>query len=159
VREDHEELIARNPAFGACALWHVARAFADKHEGKSPTLPHMILSVAMLFHAGTVEKIARMNFDSGLLKATVEEPELLAGLQRRVEAALPACLRALQVGVAAKILEREGGLGLPTFRALGTALPVAIRETNQTNASAKRLGMWLAADDLAALQSRLGVRF
>lgn len=119
----------------------------------------MILSIAMLFHAGTVEKIARMNFDSGLLKAIVEEPELLAGLQRRVEAALPACLRALQVGVASKILEREGGLGLPTFRALGTALPVAIRETNQTNASAKRLGMWLAADDLATLQSRLGVRF
>lgn len=113
----------------------------------------------MLFHAGTVEKIARMNFDSGLLKAIVEEPELLAGLQRRMEAALPACLRALQVGVAAKLLEREGGSGLPTFRALGATLPVAVRETNPTSSCAKRLGVWLAADDLPTLQSRLGIKF
>lgn len=112
----------------------------------------------MLFHATTVEKIARMNFDSGLLKAIVEEPELVAGLQRRFEAALPVCLGALQVGVAANVLVREGGPGLPTFRAIGTTLPPAIRDSNYTNSSAKRLGAWLAADDLPTLQARLGVK-
>jgi hypothetical protein len=52
-----------------------------------------------------------MNFDSGLLKAIVERPDLLAGLQERMEAHAGAALKALQVGVSASLLSREGGEG------------------------------------------------
>ncbi|MFC3443912.1 three component ABC system middle component [Sphingobium rhizovicinum] len=158
MREDHEELVLRNPAFVSCALWYFARTFSDSREGRSPTLAHMVLATAMLLHERTVEKIARMQFESGLLKAVVEEPELFAGLQRRVEAALPVCLTALQVGVSTQLLMRDGDSGLPAFRAGGAALPIPIRQNNSTNSAARRLGAWIAADDLPILQARLGVK-
>lgn len=159
MRSDYEQIVLRNPAFGACALWHVARRFADKRSGQSPspTLPHLALSTAMLFHEATVAKISRMKFESGLLKAVVEEPELIAGLQKRLEASFPVCLAALQLGVAAKLLTREPGRGVPAFRANGAELPPPIRHGNPTNSAAKRLGTWLAMEELATVQARLGI--
>lgn len=163
MREDHEELILRNPAFGACAMWHLARTFADNADGRSPTLVHMVLGTGMLFHAATVDKVSGMRFDSGLLKAIADVPELIAGIQTRVEAALPVSLSAIQLGVAARILDREGGPGLPTFRSLGVDLPSAIRSRDAgagaTNAAARRLGAWFASEDLTTVQGRLGVKF
>jgi hypothetical protein len=35
MREDHEEVILRNPAFGAGAFWHLARSFSDHAEGRT----------------------------------------------------------------------------------------------------------------------------
>jgi hypothetical protein len=162
VREDHEELILRNPALAACALWHLSRSYADACAGTSPSLPLLTVGTAMLFHAATVEKVSGMRFDSGLLKAVADEPELIAGIQVRVEAALPICLSALQVGTAAGILSREGGSGLPIFRAVGADLPAAIRNSGPPAAAlgstARRLGTWFAADDIATVLARLAVR-
>lgn len=163
MREDHEELILRNPAFAAAALWHLARSFSDGADGRSPSLTHMVLGTSMLFHAASVEKIYAMRFDSGLLKAVSDVPELVAGIQVRFEAALQICLPALQLGVSSQILSREGGEGLPTFRAIGTDLPKPIRSgdalTGRTNLAAKRLGAWFAFEDLSIVRGRLGVRF
>lgn len=163
MREDHEELILRNPGFAACALWHLSRSYADGADGRSPTLAHMALGTAMLFHGATVEKISGMRFESGLLKAVSDMPELVAGVQPRLEAALHVCLIALQVGVAAQMLCREGGTGLPTFRALGTNLPKQVRTydavAGRTNLAARRLGAWFAAEDLATVRGRMGVKF
>jgi len=163
MREDHEELILRNPAYLACLLWSLARSFADKGDGKSPNLTHMVIGTSMLFHAASVEKIHAMKMDSGLLKALSDVPELIAGVQPRLEAALPVCILALQVGVAAGIIGREGGEGLPIFPALGTNLPKALRDveadTGHGVAAARRLGAWFAREDLATVRSRMGVRF
>jgi hypothetical protein len=162
LRENHEELILRNPALTACALWHLSRSYADACAGASPSLPLLTVGTAMLFHAATVEKVSGMRFDSGLLKAVADEPELIVGLQVRLEAALPVCLSALQVGTAAGILSREGGSGLPVFRALGANLPAGIRNSGTSAAAlastARRLGTWFASDDIVAVLARLAVR-
>lgn len=161
MRSNHEELILRNPAFAACALWHVARNYADNRSEKprSPSIAHLTLSTAMLFHEATVTKIYRMNLESGLLKAVVEQPELVAGLQRRLERSLPICLSALQLAVSSDIMTRANGSGLPVFSAIGSTLPTAIRQRNPTNSAAKRLGVWLAMENLEVVTARLGVKF
>lgn len=161
MRRNHEEVVLRNPAFAACALWHVARSFADKRSGtpRSPSLAHLSLSTAMLFHEATVTKIHRMNLESGLLKAIIEQPELVAGLQRRLERSFPTCIKALQLAVSAEIMARVTGSGLPLFSAIGSTLPPAIRQSNPTNSAAKRLGIWLAMEDLEIIGAKLGVRF
>ncbi|ANM27607.1 MULTISPECIES: three component ABC system middle component [unclassified Rhizobium] len=163
MREDHEESILRNPAYLACLLWNLARSFSDNGSGRSPNLTHMVIGTSMLFHAASVEKIRAMKFDSGLLKALSDVPELVAGGQTRLEAALPTCLQALQLGVAAGIIRRESGDGLPTFLALRTNLPKALRDAEAATgpgiSAARRLGAWFAREDLAIVRGRMGVRF
>jgi hypothetical protein len=113
MREDHEEVILRNPAFGAGAFWYLARSFSDHSEGGTPMLAHFVLAEGMLFHARTVQKIRNMNLDSGLLKAISDVPDIVAGLQGRVEESVEEALHALQVGTATGILTREHA-GAPT---------------------------------------------
>ncbi len=162
MREDHEEIILRNPAFGAAAFWHLARSFSDHAEGRAPMLAHFLLAEGMLFHDRTVQKIRSMNLDSGLLKAVSELPDIVAGLQGRVEDAMAEALRALQVGTATGLLTREHAGGLPTFRAVGNDLPKQIRRADgrldETFGAAKRLGAWFAKESAPTLLNRLGVR-
>ncbi len=163
MREDHEEIVLRNPALGARAFWHLARSFADRAEGRAPELPYFALAAGMLFHRSTVDKIKSMQFESGILKAVADRPDIVAGLQTRIECSINDTLLALQVGTSSGILLREGGVGLPSFRAAGIYLPKEVREAqghvNAIFAAAKRLGAWFTADSLSTLQSRLGVRF
>ncbi len=164
VKIDHEELLARNPALIASAFWHVAHRYAGATRGEPPTLPVFIVSAAMLLHRPTVTKIRAMQFDSGILKAVVEEPDLLAGLQVRIEAYAVTSLKALQVGVASRLLTREGGDGFPRFRATGgNDLPMAIRDldppVSYVLSAAKRLGTWFGADGFDAARRQLNVEF
>jgi len=164
VKIDYEELLARNPALMASAFWHVAHRHAGKAKGAPPILPMFIVSAAMLLHRATVNKIHAMQFDSGMLKAVVERPDLLAGLQGRMEAHADTALKALQVGVASGLLIREGGEGFPRFRAMnGSDLPLAIRDLNPpvsyVFSAAKRLGSWFALDGFEAVQRQLNIEF
>lgn len=163
VRIDHEELILRNPALGACAFWHLSRKYAEGSAGSSPTLPHFVLAAGLLFHRSTVEKLRRMQFDSGILRAVVERPEIIAGLQGRIEQCAPPALLALHVGAATGIFCREGGDGFPSFRALGHDLPKPVRDGDaivmDTFGAARRLGAWFAMDDLLSLTRQLSVEF
>lgn len=164
MKIDHEELLARNPALVASAFWHLAHRHAGSAKGEPPTLPVFIVSTALLLHRATVNKIHAMNFDSGMLKAVVERPDLLAGLQGRVEAHADTALRALQVGVASGLLNREGGEGFPRFRATsGNDLPQPIRDldapVSHVLGAAKRLGTWFAMDGFEAVQRQLNVEF
>ncbi len=164
MKIDHEELLARNPALMASAFWHVAHCHAAKAKGAAPILPVFVVSAAMLLHRATVNKIHAMQFDSGMLKAVVERPDLLAGLQGRIEARAEAALKALQVGVASGVLIREGGEGFPRFRAMdGSDLPLAIRDldppVSHVLSAAKRLGIWFAMDGFEAVQRQLNIEF
>src|SRR6266404_6878809 len=85
MRVDHEEILLRNPALGACAFWHLSRAFSEYGFGRAPELPYFVLAAGMIFHRGTVDKIHRMQFDSGILKAVSERPDIVTGLQRRMQ--------------------------------------------------------------------------
>ena len=164
MKIDHEELLARNPALMASAFWHVAQRHAGKAHGAPPILPIFVVSAALFLHRATVDKVHGMNFDSGFLKAVVERPDLLAGLQRRVEAHADTALKALQVGVASGLLIREGGEGFPRFRAMsGADLPQAIRDldppVSHVLSAAKRLGTWFAMDGFEAAQRQLNIEF
>lgn len=162
MRDDHEELIAHNPMLLSRCFWHLAQKFSEKSGGSAPNLPVFLISTAILFHEESIEKIHRMQFDSGILKAILERPDLLGGLQARLEASLKPSLTALQLAVASKILVREGGHGFPTFRAAGTNLPVALRDAHfdiQMIGAAKRLGAWFAIESIAVVQRRFAVEF
>ena len=164
MKIDHEELLARNPALVASAFWHVAYRHAGAAQGEPPILPVFIISAAMLLHRATITKIHAMQLDSGMLKAVVEKPDLLAGLQARVEDHANTALKALQVGVASGLLAREGGDGFPRFRATGGSdLPPAIRDfdppVSHLFGAAKRLGTWFAMDGFDAVRRQLNIEF
>jgi len=162
MRIDHEEILARNPVLLARCFWHFAHRYGAAAEGQPPSLPLFVITAGIMLHEESVAKIHRMNFDSSLLKVVVERPDLLAGLQRRLEAALKPTLQALQLAVSADLLQREGGDGLPTFRAVGANLPVPLRDAphqGEMANAAKRLGAWFAREPLVAIQRQLAVEF
>ncbi len=164
MKDNHEELLARNPALLSRLYWYLARKYGETSKRKSPALPIFLVSTGLLFHHETVDKIYRMNFDSRFLKVVVERPDLIGGLQARVEAASPAALRGLQLGVSSGLLQRDGGEGFPTFRAIGgNDLPVALREASSPLgpmiAAAKRLGAWFALEPFEIIQRQLTVEF
>ena len=160
MRPDHEETILRNPALGVRAFWHVADAYARAKADQPPLLQHLVLAGGMIFNRSIAARIGRMNFESGLLKAIADRPEMVAGLQARVEEQLPYVLRAVQLGASTRMLAVETGL---RCRALGAELPKEIRtmsgEASLALAAGKRLGRWFAADDLTVVAGRLGVSF
>lgn len=163
MRDDHEELLVRNPALLTRCFWYLARRYSETAGGRAPSLPVFLIGAGLLFHRDTVEKIHRMNFDSRFIKVLAERPDLLGGLQSRVEGAFGASLKALQLGVAVGLLQRDGGEGFPTFRALGAAdLPTALRDAShlaEMIAAAKRLGVWFALEPFEVIQRQLVIEF
>lgn len=162
MRNDHEELLAHNPMLLGSCFWHLARMYSEYAEGKAPPLPVFVTSAGLLFHRATVKKIHRMQFDSRFIKVVAERPDLLGGLQGRVESSFGASLKALQLGVASGLLQRDGGEGFPTFRALGGGdLPRPLREERSDDiiAAAKRLGAWFAVEPFEVIQRQLVLEF
>ncbi|MEH2469201.1 hypothetical protein V1281_001545 [Nitrobacteraceae bacterium AZCC 2161] len=163
MKGDHEELLMRNPALLARCFWYLARKYAETADGKAPNLPMFITGAGLLLHRDTVEKIHRMNFDSRFLKVVAERPDLLGGLQSRVENSFEPSLRALQLGTSSGILQRDGGQGFPTFRAVGGAdLPVPLRDASslvEMIAAAKRLGSWFALEPFEMIRRQLVLEF
>ncbi|MDC7682190.1 DUF6521 family protein [Asticcacaulis sp. BYS171W] len=164
MQGNHEELLAKNPILLARLFWHVARKFSETSGGKSPSLPVFLLSGGLLLHRETVEKVHRMNFDSRFVKMVVERPDLIVGLQGRVEMNSRFALMGVQLGVNVALLQRDGGLGFPTFRAIGGVdLPAELRSQEVSSAAligaAKRLGAWFALEELDSVQRQLIVEF
>lgn len=163
MRTDHEELILRNSALTARACWTLSRACADGGDGSPALLPHFVIAGGILFHQATVAKISKMHFESGLLKAITDQPEMLAGLQGRMEENVSTIIVGLQVAAAAGLLLREATPRGPSFRALGTTLPIEIRELHGQGgdilAASRRLGRWFSDDPLEVIAYRLRVEF
>lgn len=164
MRLDHEELLLRNPALGACGFWHVSRSFSEhRASGEAPVLPYFFVAAAMLFHRPTIEKFQAMRFESGFAKAISDNPDLISDLQQRIEDNAQNALRTIQVSCAARLLTREGGDGFPAFRAVGTNLPPPLREGGGSVPrmfnSAKRIGAWLASENIVSIRQQLNVEF
>jgi hypothetical protein len=158
MEHDHEERILRNPALTARVFWHLARSYSERGGGRTAELPQFLFGAAMVFHEATVERVHRMHFDTGLQKAVSECPDMLFGLQTRLDdSALPA-LRGLQVGTSAGILTQVDGGRFFGFAAVGSQLPKEIRSAAEPVAklfaSARRLGAWFAVEDPVMLMAR-----
>jgi hypothetical protein len=143
--------------------FNLSRKYSEYASGAAPSLPLFLIAAGMLYHQSTVEKLRRMQFDSGILKAVSERPDVIAGLQGRIEQYQLAAFKALQVGSAVRILQRDGGEGFPTFRASGTELPKPVRDgeasVHDIFNSAKRLGAWFAMDSIEILRRQLNIEF
>lgn len=163
VREDHEERILRNPALGAAAFWHFAAQYGQHADGAPPLLPHFYIAMAILHHRSSVDKLYRMQFDSGILKAVADQPYIIAGLQQRLEARAPNTLAALQLATSSALLLREGGPGFPSYRAIDGALPPKLRHSEggvtHIYAAARRLGAFFAVEPLRHLSRHLMIEF
>ena len=158
MEHDHEDRILRNPALTARLFWHLARTYGERGEGRPPELPQFLFGAAMIFHEATVEQTYRMRFDTGLERAVGLCPDMLVGLQTRLdENALPA-LKGLQVASAARILTRVEGSRFLAFAAAGTQLPPNLRDAaepvSKLFACARRLGAWFATEDPLRLMAR-----
>lgn len=57
MRQDHEELVLRNPALGATAFWHFSGQFGDRAKGVPPVLPYFFIAMAILHHRASVDKL------------------------------------------------------------------------------------------------------
>ncbi|WP_334151308.1 three component ABC system middle component [Hyphomicrobium sp.] len=161
MRHDHEERILHNPALTARAFWHFATSFRGHGDGTAPELPLFVIAAAMMFQRDTAEQTFRMQFNSGLSKALEDCPDILAGLQYRIDFYALDALKGLQVACSARLLERVDGRRFAGYRALGSRLPLDIRDdaesVSQIFACVRRLGAWFAAEDIASLATRLRI--
>ncbi|MEJ1117080.1 three component ABC system middle component [Phyllobacterium sp. CCNWLW109] len=163
MRSNHEELVLRNPMLGACIFWQFAKTFVEYAEDEPPILPLFFVVSAMIFHRPTVDKTYRMNFDSGILKAVAERPDIIAGLQSRIEDFSISTLQALQLATSTNLMSREVGAKFPAFRAIQFELPKPLRRSEspvtEMIAASKRLGAWFATEPLLTIQRHLMIEF
>lgn len=160
---DFEQRILRNPAAGAILLWEFAYAYrAQANALRGPNLPELMLVLPMAFHASTVRKVRRMLPASGLARAISAEPDILAGLQDRLESLASLSFEALSVAHAAGLLTRTPGDGWPHYSPM-SQLPRSLESLSpglkDMRSACRRLGAWLASDGLVRTCTQLGVRF
>jgi hypothetical protein len=130
MRDDFEQKVLQNPALGATVLWQFARDYSDcVTDGSAPHLKSFVLVYSMLFHAKTVRQIKKMRFESGLIKALNDDPEIAVDLQIRVQSFALAALNALNVACATGLLVRESERRTLTFRPEETKLPPNYRRS------------------------------
>jgi hypothetical protein len=159
-----EHDLVQNAALGATALWSFARGYTERAEGREgPELPACMIVLPMVYHRRTATTVHRMRADSGLLKALHDDPELIAGLQRRLEALATRSLQALNVAVSSSLLEWDRATPWPRVMPKRKTLPPELQasqgDVGAILSAAKRLGWWFAAEDVASIYLRLGVKF
>lgn len=164
MSQNIEHEVVQNVSLGATALWTFARAYMDKTDGRDgPELPACMLVLPLVYHRRTADVIHRMRSESGLLRALQEEPQLVAGLQRRVEALATRSLQALNVAVASSLLEWDRAMPWPRVtpkqRTLPSDLQSGLGDVPVILSAAKRLGWWFAKEDIVSIYLRLGVVF
>jgi Family of unknown function (DUF6521) len=167
MRLDFEQRILRNPALGALLLWELSRSFQEYEPNNAgPSLPVIVVSAGMLLHRPTVLTIKGMQLVKGigLARAIASEPEIVAGLQQRVEAAFAFSMDSLGLATASGLvvaIERQGRF--PTYQAtrqkLSPRLEAASRPIVPQLSASRRLGAWFAADQFAVSCAHLQLRF
>ncbi|WP_157914116.1 three component ABC system middle component [Methylorubrum populi] len=155
MRDDFERRILLNESLGAILAWQFAAEHVQRSvEGDAPSLPAFLIAVPLTLHGPTVRKIKTMRFDSGLIRAVSDEPELTLSAQAWIEALAPISLRSLQVASSAGLLAREEVAGFPTYRPVRDRLPAEVSadgsEVRDMLAAARRLGAWMAQEGVAA---------
>ncbi len=165
MKTDFETEVVQNTALGAAALWQFCTSFSRKSaRGQSPSLPYTMLVLPLVFHQRSVVVLAGKQFGSGLLKALYDAPDLVVGLQLRLESLHLRTLRSLNLACAAGLLVSETVSGeFPVFRPLRKTLPTRLKPSHEQARlmlrAGRRLGTWFSAHDLAFLCSQLHVRF
>ena len=165
MRTHFELEVIQNTAVGAAALWQFTLTFESSSQtGDSPDLARMMIVLPLVFHHRSVRSLHSKQFKSGLLKALYDSPELILGLQARMEAMYHRTLRSLSLASSTGLLERLSATeALPRYTACRKTLPPELKPTHDEvrmilNAS-KRLGNWLSAHELPFICAQLHLRY
>ncbi|MCB1055257.1 MAG: hypothetical protein KDD11_07055 [Acidobacteria bacterium] len=165
MKAQFEIEVIQNTAVGAASLWQFALSYQKNSPGgDAPDLSFLMLVLPTVFHQRSAQKISAKQFKSGLLKALYDSPELVVGLQQRMEAMQARTLRSLSLACAADLLERQSdSKKLPRFVPRRKSLPDALKPTHddvrKVLSASKRLGTWLSGHDLSFICTQLHVRF
>lgn len=165
MKRDFELEIIQNTAIGAASLWRFAETFRKASPtGKAPDLACLMIVLPLAFHHYSAEAIASRQFRSGLLKVLYDAPEIVVGLQARMQSMHRRTLRSLSLASSAGLLQRVGIPGhLPIYLPLRRTLPpelTPIHDDVRTILSCcRRLGTWLSVHDLAFICTQLHIRF
>jgi len=154
-----EHDIVQNEALGALAVWSFAAQFF-KAKGRTVGVPVPLAMIVLpiVHHHESVESLSTRNFDGGLFSALNDNRGLFAGLQDRMRAMSNQSLSALNVALAARLLEYDReSCGLTPLRA-SEPKEVMTEDISRILATAKRLGYWTAQIGGPQLLNILGVR-
>ena len=152
-----EPEIVQNDAIAAVVLWAFVNEYCTlKPEGVS--LLWLVPILPIVFHNDTVESIYNRNYDGGMLLALAQDRTLVSGLQGRMESMTAQTLSALNVALAAKLIEiDESGRNVVSLRrtppfTYGLNIKPLI-------ATAERLGYWFGSSSDDMIASSLRIRF
>jgi len=159
-----EHTVVQNVALGATALWYFSSAYyAERKQAEGPTLIASMLVLPLVFHRRTATAIHAKNRSGGLLKAMREQPEIPAGLQRRLQATASTSLQSLNVAIGVGLLEVDPDQPWPRFTPRRTTPPADLKPSSEDVKvvchAAQRLGWWFAGEDFDTICNRLRVRF
>lgn len=164
MRADFEQSILQNPALGALCIWQFCLSQHEK-SGHScqQTILELLLVLPMVFHKSTAQAIHNMNFNSGLLKALSEAPDIPIGLSERVRALHGVSLQSINLAVAAKLISRVPDTIVPEFTPKRRGMPDRVDtsdpEVKAMLGAARRLGAWFHRDTLPIICNLLQVKF
>jgi hypothetical protein len=163
MRNLFEFNLVQNPALGAIAV-HAAviQCYESTGRAHGASLPPLMLVVPMVFHKETRDAISGKVLDGSFYKAIADNRAIPAGLQHRMEAMSELSFASLNLGAAAKLIERDPqdtGVFFKPRRLSAVSIKPANPDVQDTIAAAKRIGHWIATIRLETLCSLLGVRF
>jgi hypothetical protein len=165
MKPQFEVEVVHSTAVGSVALWQFSKNFQETSpDGQGPDLPRLMLVLPLVFHQKSLLTIQGKQHKSGLLKVLYDAPELVVGLQQRMEAMHRRTLRSLSLACASSLLERRGDSTLlPRFASCRKTLPRDLNPTHEDVrmmlSASRRLGTWLSAHDLTFICTQLHVRF
>ncbi len=164
MADDFEQTVVQNIALGATTLWSFCDAFFETtQQTRGPTLPETLLVLPIVLHERSATRLWRMRANSGLARALMDEPEIPAGLQKRMEGLFSLSSSSLALSVSSDLIrvdpDRPWPRYLPARQSLPAGLKPAGEETKRIHGAARRLGWWFADETIVSTASLLRVRF
>src|SRR4051812_22784346 len=100
-----EQNVVQNAALAAEALWQaVNEAYDTSGRTSGVSLPLAFVVLPLVFHERTAMSVATKTQPGALYKALAEDPEIVIGLQKRMEAMANRTLDALSIAFNSNLL-------------------------------------------------------
>lgn len=107
-----ETNLVQNSGLASCAVFEAIAAFGKAKNAESGLpFPFVFLVLPIVFHKRTVDDIKNRSGSGTLFKAIKDDPELVVGLQKRMESLYGKTLEALTLALAAKTVELDPETG------------------------------------------------
>ncbi len=107
-----ETNLVQNSGLASCAVFEAIAAFCRAKNGESGLpFPFVFLVLPFVFHKRTADDIKTRSGNGTLFKAIKDDPELIVGLQARMESLYGKTLEALTLALAAKTVELDPETG------------------------------------------------